>query len=510
MEVTPGKTPPEAAIRGVWRTRGRKTVIGMHVGLALLLSGALWLLANHLARRHHARTNISSSLFYQLSDRTLAVLGGLTNDVQVVLVMSRDHAIYVETESLVREYAATTPRVRAEFVDPAADTARIRQLIETYNLPTEEKAFVLWAASPTNKRMIRAADLAVEEVGAPVMPPNADGTPAPKPQVFRGEAEFTASVINLLRPIRPVVYFLQGHGERDLDDYEPNRGYAEVRKLLEQDNFNVRPLAMNLDAGVPADCAALVVAGPKMRLSQPVIDLIGEYLSKRNGRVFLLLDRLIETGLEPLLEDWGVKLGNDLVVDAVKTLDGTQLIINHYARHPVTQSMEGVMSMFHLPRSVESLQGRDDNAVKPEDRPRFTHLASCSKNGWAETDLQAYPIRFDAATDIRGPVNIAGAVEKGAAGRTVSVSPTRIVVIGDSQFATNRPLSGGGMRLFLNAVRWLAESAQSPLDIPGKPLREQRLEFERKDIQLLFFALVGAIPGLVALMGGLVWIRRRS
>ena len=59
-------------------------------------------------------------------------------------------------------------------------------------------------------------------------------------------------------------------------------------------------------------------------------------------------------------------------------------------------------------------------------------------------------------------------------------------------------------------ARWLAESAQSPLDIPGKPLREQRLEFERKDIQLLFFALVGAIPGLVALMGGLVWIRRRS
>ncbi|MFO1522625.1 MAG: GldG family protein [Kiritimatiellia bacterium] len=509
--MTPKTPVPDSPqVRGVWRTRGRKTVIGMHVGLALLLSGLLWGLANHLARRHHARTNISSSLFYQLSDRTRALLGGLTNEVQAVLVMSREHPLYTECESLLREYAATSGKVRAEFVDPDADTSRVRQLVETYNLPTEDKAFVLWAASPLNKRVVRVADLAAEEAGAPVMPPGPDGAPAPKPQVFRGEAEYTSALLHVLNPVHPRVYFLQGHGERDLDDYEPNRGYAEIRKLLEQDNFDVRPLQMNLDTGVPADCAALVIAGPKFRLSQPEIDLLGAYLASRNGRVLMLLDRLTETGLEPVLEDWGVKLGNDLVVDAVKTLDGTQLIINHYARHPVTQNLDGVMSMFNLPRSVESLQGRDDNRVKPEDRPRFTHLASCSKNGWAEKDLQSYPITFDPATDIRGPVNIAGAVEKGADSRTVSVSPTRLVVIGDSQFATNRPLSGGGMRLFVNAVRWLAEGPKSPVEIPGKPLREQRLEFERKDIQLLFFALVGALPGLVALLGGLVWLRRRS
>ncbi len=75
-----------------------------------------------------------------------------------------------------------------------------------------------------------------------------------------------------------------------------------------------------------------------------------------------------------------------------------------------------------------------------------------------ETDTERQPPQYNEGYDRQGPLSVAVAVEK--AGRSaikMDIRPVRLVVIGDSQFAANRCLTGGNRLLFMNAAGWLLE-----------------------------------------------------
>ena len=84
-----------------------------------------------------------------------------------------------------------------------------------------------------------------------------------------------------------------------------------------------------------------------------------------------------------------------------------------------------------------------------------------TRDGWAELNLTQTPARFDADTDRPAPVSVAVAVERGGASAIeMELRPTRMVVVGDSDFVSNGALQGGvggNTDFLLNAVNWLVE-----------------------------------------------------
>ena len=105
---------------------------------------------------------------------------------------------------------------------------------------------------------------------------------------------------------------------------------------------------------------------------------------------------------------------------------------------------------------------------------------------------------------------VAAAIERGPVpGVHVQIRPTRLVVIGDSQFAANDGLMGANMDLFLNAVNWLLERAEL-LELAPRIYEHQPLVMDARQLRRLFAAVVIVLPGLVALIGlGMAWRRRR-
>ena len=90
-----------------------------------------------------------------------------------------------------------------------------------------------------------------------------------------------------------------------------------------------------------------------------------------------LLDARIRTGLEPLFRDWGVDLTDDIIVDDALTLSGRDLYITDYSDHPITAPLQGLASVFYLPRSIRPRQfyaGGD----KPVITPLFTSTPNLS------------------------------------------------------------------------------------------------------------------------------------
>jgi ABC-type uncharacterized transport system involved in gliding motility auxiliary subunit len=476
-------------------------LFGLNTVTALLLAAATAVMLNYLASRHFARWDLSRSKYFRLSDRTRSILDHLEHEVEVIVFFQPGHDLYTDIDHLLREYQYAGRRVKVVRVDPDRDLGRAEELARKYQV-THANTVVF--SSEGRIRHVAAEDIAEYDLS-----PVKEGR-RPERIAFRGEQAFSSAIYGITQANRPVVYFLTGHGERAPDDFESGRGYSDLARLIRDDDVEIRSLQFGEVKAIPKDCGALIVAGPKHRLSQPEIDRLQDYLGNQNGRAIFLLDSGVATGLEPLLKSWGVEAGNDQVVDGTRTLSGRELIVNQFGRHPITERLTNIAAVFYLPRSISPAESLS-NEAPAADQARVTPLALTTSAGWAETDLDENPMRFDPARDRPGPISVAVAVEKGAIRGDIPVqlSPTQFVVFGDSTFLANGRMASGNADLFLSSLNWLLERDEL-LAIAPRPVEETRMDLDRRQFRLMGWVVIAGVPGLVAILGLFVGWRRRS
>ena len=170
-------------------------------------------------------------------------------------------------------------------------------------------------------------------------------------------------------------------------------------------------------------------------------------------------------------------------------------------------------SYFPRARSVEAV---DAGAAAPEassDKPKVTALVKTPEGYWGETDFAALArqvAKFDEATDKKGPLTLAVAVERGGNVSGVEVGATRMVVVGTSNFLINRyALEAANADIFINAVNWMMQRQEAALGISAKTPEEFRFTIAGNRFIYLGLSLLVGIPGIVTVAGLFVWLRRR-
>src|SRR5207248_2632507 len=144
-------------------------------------------------------------------------------------------------------------------------------------------------------------------------------------------------------------------------------GYSRVVAALKNDNFEVAKAAIAQEGKVPDDATVLVVAGPKTDYLPQELDLIRGYLAK-GGKLLLMVDppeRADSPALTNLIafaKEWGVNVGNDIVLDqsGMGQVFGTgpeAPIAMSYPSHPITEKFGSVMTAFRLARSASPVEG---------------------------------------------------------------------------------------------------------------------------------------------------------
>lgn len=491
--------------RSIWRRRGLRFATGLNVCLSLALAFVVVVMVNYLAHRHYHRRDVSWRSYYRLSEKTLSMLGGLTSDVKVIAFFEGRHDVLKDIGNLLEEYEYAASRFgtfafTVEIVDRDRDLARAREVARDYDVAN---ANVVIFESGGRRKYVELADIVDYDVSL-------DGRHMVRRLAgFKGERGFTSAIMSVAQDRTPVVYFLVGHGERGVSDYSKQSGYSTLARSLRRDNLDVRPLLLAGHESIPDDCDALVLAGPDRKLARAEVEMLSAYLD-RNGRLMCLLDPATTTGLERLLHDWGVRPGVGVAVGL--TLTGRELVVRTYGEHPVTRGLRDIATMFYMPRSVNPVEGHEANESVAADRPRVTVLASNTRKGWEETDLSQSPPRYDPDNDVAGPIPIAVAVERGpVSGIAVHVRPTRMVVIGDSYFVANATLDGGvggNLDFFSGALNWLLER-DTIVPIGPRDPRRLSLGMTRTGIRSVYAVVVGGIPALAAIVGLIVWLRRR-
>lgn len=446
----------------------------------LLLIGIIGALG-FLSTRYHERFDWSESKVHSLTSQSVQVLEGLDRDVQVLALFPALDAVPVR--ELLERYAYVSPRFHVEVADPNERP----ELLERYGIGRDE----------LGNGVVRVAlgeeSTLVDEVT---------------------EEKITNAIVKLSRTGDKKVYFVEGHNERPIsgDAAAARDGFERAAAALRNENYQVESLLLAAKGEVPDDADVVVVAGATRPFLAAERKALERYLA-RGGALLVLVDPRANTDLVDDLRAWGVDVGDDVIVDQLRALFGqptSPFAAQYSTEHAITRDMHEP-ALFNVARSVRNGDGAG-----------FTEIVSTAETSWAERDLARFydssEAQFDEGVDLRGPVPVAVAgtpklasqdTEAKQGGADTEAAQPRLVVFGDTDFATNELVEAYRNRdLFLNSVNWLMGDVEA-ISIRPTISRASRFALRADEFMRIRTLSLFVLPQAIAIAGVFVWWSRR-
>jgi ABC-type uncharacterized transport system involved in gliding motility auxiliary subunit len=469
--------------------RRRQTRLGTLTAASILIVLGILVAINYLGSRQNKRWDLTKSGEFTLSDQTTNVLRKLDAPLRITA--------FEKTQELARfkdrlpEYGFVSKQVSIDYVDPDLKPALARQYqVQSYGT-------VVFEYKGRTERVVGDS-----------------------------EQDLTNAIIKVVSGAKRTIYFLQGHGERDPNSTE-RPGYAGIKGALERENYSVERLALIQAGAVPDGATVLVAAGPTSDLLPPELAAIKAYLAK-GGKLLLLMDPPTTTAAPPLpvfeglAKEWGMPLGRNVVVDAsgLGQLIGSSYdtpVSVSYPSHPITERFD-TLTAFPLARSVTPETSAGGVTAQA--------IVQTGERSWAEADIDSVAAKegpkLDEAKggDRRGPIGVGAAAAQAvtpsgppaaAGAKPADTKPpeTRVVVMGDADFASNVAINISGNRdFFMNIVGWLSQQ-ENLIAIRPKEAGDSRLTLTNDQARRIAWLALFVAPGLILAMGILTWWRRR-
>ncbi len=447
---------------------GRQARHGSNALLMTIAFVGILVVINYLANQYSRRWDLTEDQANSLAPETVQVLESLQSPVQAEAFFSSRRPVATAQDVLEKYKTSSNGKFDYELVDPEINP-------------------------------VRAQEAGISGDGVIVL--NMEGRS--ELITFPAEEEITGALVRLANPGERAVYFITGHGEYTLSGTDENN-YASAVSLLEAKNYKVEELNLLAANAVPEDALALIVAGPTKPLSQKEVDLIESYMEAGGSLVYLAEPRVTtQFGEETdplalyLLEKWGVISGDDLVID-MSSSQPVVVIGSRFGDHAVTRKLQTFNLILPTARSIRA------DATPPE--IRLTELTYTSEQSWGETDIASIEsgnVSPDPNMEVMGPVALAVSGEN-------SITGGRVIVIGDSDFASSQAFSQlGNGDFFINSIDWAAEQENLLNLTPKSPTTRMLNTQSQANLGLILLTSVFLLPGIVIFTGVSAWLQRR-
>ena len=527
--------------------RGRYTtnttlMIAAFIGIAAV--------GNFLAIEITARMDVTATKQFDLAPRTRSLLGDLQGDVYARAFFPESNiqpnpnldAFRGQMDDILREFSKRSGKFDYEFIDPVIEPGIATEYGVT-RAPT-----IVFEAEDSGQRHQVPLSTTWETF------------------LVRGLAPIEQSLVTGLLIVtgqeQKQVYFLTGHGERELTALSENpEGYSVAASEVQAENYRVSTLNLfnaidreRLQASVgEGSVSLLVIAGPKEDLQ--VSDVVNEPEELHNymrngGNLLFLADPATKPRFREFIARWGINMEEGHIVDSISNYDparsqNIKIGQNQYIctgfdsvcwqTNPdffpifpgITSVTGGVGDSFYpdvaalvpnedIPFTPRFQQGESDEPVDSEKlsanvfgvgltltTPRFSWTSLDPDSNDPTADSVVGPFFTMLALRALAPL------DEELPSDPAEVASARIIAIGDSDFASNSLLFASGNRdVFLNSINWLV--GDEPLASIRPRAQVQRFlnptDTERKFIRWSGYLL---LPALMAITGGVVWWRRR-
>jgi len=444
---------------------GRAVRYGSNTVILSLAVIGIVVLINYLSSRYYKRFDLTEVRRHTLSEQSIQIVKGLEQEIEVIGLypQGRNREAFEKWLDAYREH---TDKIRYSKIDPILEPGKA----EEFQWSGYSGGLIVRCGN--RQQQVYTAD----------------------------EQDITSALLRVSRDEQKVVYFVTGHNERQPAD-SGNDGYSQIGDLLIQNNYRVETLNLAVVEAVPADAALLVIAGPETPLLEGEAERLRTYL-QGGGKALIMLDPGSQTDFDAALAPWGVRMEQGLVIDAQKALGGdpTAPVIDSYRFSEMTKDLPMVVLPYARPIVQETVV----------EGVTWTPLATSSAQSWLKSDLetlkQSKQWQYVEGQDRRGPLTLLATVEAPGTGG----EPTRIVLIGDADFAANGVLSEipNGKYLALNAINWLAEE-EALIAIPAKTNVPHNIYLSTVEQGAVCFGSLFLIPGAILAVGIGVWFKMR-
>jgi len=483
--------------------QSRRELLLTTVGLIGILVAAAWLTA-----LHPLRLDLTANREYSLSPQTVKMMQSIDKPVHITFFHDRGMR---ETVELYELFAAQNDKITVEFFDPMINPAQAKL------------------------RGVEFAGTALYESEGRKLTVNG---PA--------ETDIANGVLRITQAKQQIACFVDGHGEPDPFSLESHdhmegdaghshgvetkfvqherHGMAKARGGLEAMNYVVEKVSLLKADAELSRCAVLIVAGPQSPLLDAELRGIDRYLDE-GGNAMFMIDPFVKSGLETVIRRFGIELGQGMVIDEASHFwaDPSTPAVTDYNRHEITSKLPlsffpGVRPLMPTKAPVPGVQVRQlvNSSAKSfanADKMRIDYKSG--KNGYGPQTLMA-TARINPKTvesgetllkRLRGEEN--ANAKAAAPEKIIARKEARIVVSGDSDFATNSfyHVLGNGA-LFLNAVNFLA-SRENLIGLEPRTYDLPYVSMTNTQMKGTFILSIILIPLLMAAVGVAVWWRRR-
>jgi ABC-type uncharacterized transport system involved in gliding motility auxiliary subunit len=473
-----------AAKGGEIRARlGRRSArFGINSAVSVVFLIGILALVNYLGAQHVKRIDMTTEKIYSLSDQSTSVAKQVKQDLKIkAFYLGGDNAA---AKDLLELFKSKNNKISYEFIDPDKQP----QIAQQYAV-TQYGTF----QNPMSGEQFSYGTL-ILEMGGKTERIEKQSEPA-------REEDVTNALMKIVKGEKKTIYFVQGHGEKSIDDSQKN-GYSMAKAGLDKENYVIKTLNLVQEAKVPDDASVVVMTGPMSEPFPNEMESIDAFLNK-GGSALIMLEPPPAPSLSDFMKKWSIDVGNNFVVDAsgVGRLFGagpSVPLVTSYGRHKITERFN-VMTFFPMVRSVTPV-------MPPAAGINVEELLATNERSWGETDMKSNPVSFDEKKDLKGPVSLAVVATKDLGEN----KKARLAVFGDSDFASNATfgLQGNG-NLFLNTVSWLAQD-ESFISIRPKNPEDRRLTMTEAQGRLVSFVVLLFLPIGVLITGVSVWMKRRK
>ncbi len=355
--------------RNFWQIRSTQTRTNALVSTFSLI--IILGIINLLADRYLDSIDLTENKIFTISSQTQEVVKNIDDSLKVWLfVKTPNH----KDKELLENYRRYNKKFEFKFIDPDTNLGLTKQ----FNVNSLGDVYIEYKGK---KQLVQT-----------LIQFNA--------QEPLSEIKLTNAIEKIRRNYIPTVYFLQGHGEYSLEESHEDSIFTAVNSLKNK-GYNVEPLNLITLPKIPDDADTIIIAGSQRKLFKQEVKALETY-SDQGGNLLLLLNPNIETGLETVLEKWGVQLDNRVVIDSsgrgsLVGLGPVTPLINNYGNHPITKEFNNGISFYPLARPIDTVKVEDVEAIS---------LLIAGEQMWAESNIDSKEFTFDETQDIAGPFDL--------------------------------------------------------------------------------------------------------
>lgn len=485
--------------------RRKRLLAWVHFSIQLGVLAAVLIMANLLARKFPARIDVTSSRAFAISAMAEDLLKNLNYDV-TIWVNSENYATSGDkslpagvqrTLILLDEFQRRSNHVKVHLLSDQ-NTAALDVFRKHWSAVPPATLFLL-AQHAGNRETQREIDISELFEGNSV---------TGELNVYKGEPILVHVIQELGGASKRIVYESESHRETLTADVRQMSMLANFLKINEGVEFRRLPLSDY--KVIPIDCDLLMIMAPEQPFLEHELDTVRDYL-ERGGSLLVTLRPKVKTGLEHLLEDYGVKVGENIVCDPQQYAPPylTNLrIVDFNGAHTVNRGMANVPFLLPQTCTVDPIQKRAPGWT-------ITPLAMAGPNSWGKKGevTPSAPMRPEADEPV-GNMKVIVAVEKAVTRQDAKRKTAKLDVWGSALPFTNALLSNPYVfqtvqgQYVVNHFRWLME--RQLLEIEPKKVVVKPLEMSGEALDHLRWVVVFGFPAFGISLGVLAWFLRRK